>query len=168
VIFKIIYTPSFNWKKMVSPKIQALPKGIFEEGLTGVKGFLKNIPIALSANKSDYKLEEMSRLERNYVVGVAVNSPLNTSTPRASATEQLTSRDIIDSCKLYLQIGSEVIIDGLPLADILKANNNGYWFDLHIGERVNLSDSKLYVAKNDTIQANDRIELTFLYVKLKN
>lgn len=152
---------------MRSIKLASLSKGLFQEGMTGTKGYVKNIPIRLTANQSDYKLEESSRIERNYVIGLAVNSPTSTSTARASATQQLTALNILESAKLYLQVESEVIIDGLPLADVLKANNNGFWYDIHIGDRVNLSDTKVYIAKNDTIQANDLIEFTFLYVKPK-
>jgi len=154
-------------KKMRSVKLENLSRGIFEEGLTGIKGYVKNIPINLVANQSDYQLEESSRIERNYVIGLAVNSPTDTATARASATQQLTAKSIVESAKLYLQIESNVIIDGLPLADVLKANANGFWYDLHIGDRVNLSDSKVYVANNGAIQENDRIELTFLYAKPK-
>lgn len=154
---------------MRSIKLEQLNKrtGIFVSGLTGIKGYVKNIPISLTANKSDYQLEESSRIERNYVIGIAVNSPTNTATARASATESLTALNVVESGKIFLQVNSEVIIDGLPLADILKANNNGLWYDLHIGERVNLSDSKVYIANNSAIQANDRIELSFLYAKPK-
>lgn len=150
---------------MRSVKLENLNPALFQKGLTGIKGYVKNIPIALEADKSEYQLEESSRIERNYVIGLAVNSPTNTSTARASATQQLTALNIVESAKLYLQIESEVIIDGLPLADVLKSNANGFFYDLNIGDRVNLSDSKIYVAKTDSVQANDLIELTFLYVK---
>ncbi len=159
--------PSIKKEKMRSHIIKNLSVGIFEKGLAGVRGYIKNIPIPLAAGKSEYQLEEKSQLEKNYVIGLAVNSPSNTATARASNTAQLPALSIIESAKITIRTGDTVVVDNLPIADVLKSNANGYWYDLHISDRVTLSESKVYISNDAAIQANDQLELTFLYVKPK-
>lgn len=144
--------------------IQSLGK--FLMGMTGIRVFQASIIIDLTADVDLYNFEEKSSLERHFVVGVWVVDPESTA-QKVTQSKTATAAAVFNSAYIELKEDQDTVYARLPLRDIKKANDQGHPYYLHLGERINLSESKLYVNNSGSIGSNEVIAFNFDYVKLR-
>ncbi len=140
-----------------------LDKSLFHSGPSGVIVRSADIIVDLSTGKSDYALREKSNVERNNLVGLWVNAPQATPQP-ATETQTIVSRPVFNAAYLTLRVETNEVIERIPLRRIEECNLQGKPYYVSIGEKVNLSESKIYIANSASITANEVIELTADYV----
>lgn len=140
--------------------------GRFVTGFTGIKVFQASIIIPLTQNTTDYFLEEKSSVERNYAVGLWVVDPEDTP-QKITTTKTVAAAAVWNSAHLQLRKDQEIMVDKLYLRDIKKANDNGHPYYLNLGDKINLSESKLVVNNSSAISPDEAVEIKVDYVKPK-
>lgn len=133
------------------------------EGVAGPVIYKANLIIPISANVSKYKVEENSPIERAFLVGLYVTDP----GVQVDETNTQATGDIFNSAYLEIMVNTLKVVTNLYLHQIKKANDQGRPYYLYLPGRINLSESRLIVPKNDTIAANTVIELQTDYAKPK-
>ncbi len=137
---------------------------VFKQGPTGIQIFQTNILVNLVTDQSEYQLEEKSSVERNFAVGLWVNDPEGTP-QKATPTKTITSSAVFNSAYLVIRRDEQDHYRKLYLRDIKRVNDQGEPYYLSIGERINLSESLLYVNNSSAIGNDEVIEFAVDYVK---
>ncbi|MEL6356233.1 MAG: hypothetical protein AAFQ37_04790 [Bacteroidota bacterium] len=140
---------------------EQIRKGAFLEGPNGPAIFRTNVIVPLILNQREYKLEERSTIENNFLVGIWVTKPattIQTNLLQASAKP-------FESAALTLRVDTHDVVRKLYLQQIYQCNLEGKPYHVSIPGKINLVESILEIFSEGDIVANSALELQFDYVK---
>ena len=140
-----------------------------------MSGFYKDLPqnarvyshptsIPVSANQTEYRLEEKSSIEGRRLLGVWIQTPVSGGKdPYGNAILPTAN---LKSAYLTIVEGNTNIHKMIPFQHIIACNENGVPF--HISSReISMSESSIRLGLTSGITAGDQIVLTFDYLKEK-
>lgn len=122
--------------------------------------YKKLFTVPLTANVLEYPLAEKSLIEDRYVVGIWLQpSQYNSAAVDPAQSGQIPAAAVMNTGVLKLQ-KDQTIIAEIPFVDILRANDNGMPYFVSI-DKIQMSDSKIVIYGNSSINANDYVAFTF-------
>lgn len=144
-----------------------IPKGQFLESRLGLRVFKHAFTVGLAPNQNEFRLEENSLLEGEYLIGLWVVPPTEAgAVTRAANVGQAVSQAVFNSCYLTLQEAQTKVVERIWLPHIAQANANGMPFQVNIAQ-IRMSDSRLICFAPASIQANDYIAFNIDFLKCK-
>ncbi|MEM6397780.1 MAG: hypothetical protein AAF741_15635 [Bacteroidota bacterium] len=132
----------------------------FLEGPNGPAVHRTHVVIPLEANQREYKLEEKTTLENNYLVGLWVTKPDTV----VESGRQIAADAVFDSAYINLRTGTNEVIRKLYLRQILDVNQSGCPYEISIADKINLVESEVKVMNDSNIAADTVLEIQFDYV----
>ena len=124
-----------------------------------------NIVVPLEADIDKYSIEDKTRLNYHYLVGLSVSIPESTA-QKITPILTCASKAVIATSKLDLRDDTDFVAENLPLLKILEANENGYIWTGYNG-MVNIAESILKNVDAGAITADTAIEIIVHYFKFK-
>lgn len=125
-----------------------------EKGILGPVVRRANIKIILAAGTSTYQIEQKSKVERAYMVGIWATLP----GAQVDATRTNAAGSIFNSAYLVLMVRSDEQSEKIPFEQIRLANAQGKPYYLNMKDAVNLSESSVEIPDNSGIAANTVLE----------
>jgi hypothetical protein len=144
-----------------------LPKEIwhqFEQDAAGKPVvYTTNVIIRLATDQDAYSIEDKSRLNYHYLVGLDVTIP--EATPqKIESNLTCASEAVLAATKLNLKKDTGIVCENLSIKQIVLANKNGYSWQGYTG-LVNIAESEVKNYNPSAIGTGTGIELIVHYCK---
>ncbi|MEO1626487.1 MAG: hypothetical protein AAFV25_15125 [Bacteroidota bacterium] len=118
--------------------------------------------IATNTNQNEYKIEEKSVVEGRRLRGIWTRTG-----GKGFQNKDLINTNAFNGTFLTLQEDQTNVIEKIPLANILKANENGRPYYVNMG-KIEMSETEIYISNMADIVNGEVIELTFDFEKDQN
>ncbi len=142
-----------------------IPKGHFLESRLGLRVFKHAFTVGLAPNQNEFRLEESSLLEGEFVVGLWVVPPTQGGqVSRSANVGQAVSQAVFNSCYLTLQEGQTKVVERIWLPHIALANEQGMPYLVNVAQ-IKMSESRLICFNAGSISANDYIAFNMDFLK---
>ena len=161
--------PAFSLfkKKQIMGSNFNLPREIWNQFKCDAAGkpvvYTTNMIVKLVNDQDNYSIEDKSRLNYHYLVGLDVTIPEETP-QKVDSNLTCASLDVIAATKINLKKDTGIVCENLPLKQIVLANQNGYTWQGYTG-LVNIAESELKNHNAGAITESTAIELIVHYCK---
>ena len=123
------------------------------------------LAIPVEANKTEFKLEPNSPLQRGHITGIQVR-------PKTTGAKSINGNDLVDTATLVasfltLKQRNAEVFEKIPLELVALATAEGKWYEIDL-PLIDMAQSNILCTNEAALTAGQDYEIVFRYQKVIN